>query len=68
MTIGTPRISLYHDLMPDPVLKLPHYICKHCDAFVLINPLRTRTRHECQACKGFVCDECRPKCPKAEKK
>ena len=40
--------------------------CLHCNAIVILNPMRTRPRGFCRRCDGYVCDnpwcnsECRP--------
>lgn len=32
--------------------------CSHCQAMVIVNPLRTRERHYCPGCDHYVCDIC----------
>ena len=32
--------------------------CVHCQAVVVLNPLRTRPRHYCQKCDDYQCDLC----------
>jgi hypothetical protein len=32
--------------------------CVHCQAIVILNPLRTRPRHYCAKCDDFICDAC----------
>jgi hypothetical protein len=32
--------------------------CTHCSAVVVLNPGRTRPRHYCPSCDGYVCDGC----------
>lgn len=40
--------------------------CAHCNAIVILNPLRTRPRNYCAKCDAYVCDSpwcasnCRP--------
>lgn len=34
------------------------YSCVHCQAVVIINPLRTRARGYCQKCDDYQCDAC----------
>ena len=34
--------------------------CSHCQAVVILNPLRTRPRNYCAKCDHYVCD--RPAC------
>ena len=38
--------------------------CAHCQAIVIINPLRTRQRNWCWNCDHYICDkpECRIEC------
>lgn len=31
--------------------------CTHCQAIVILNPLRTRERHYCSHCDHYVCDK-----------
>ncbi len=44
----------------------PTMTCVHCNAVVILNPLRTRPRGYCRRCDDYVCDspvcsaECRP--------
>lgn len=41
------------------VLEAPVFTCSHCQATVIINPDRSRTRSVCQKCGGkYICDEC----------
>lgn len=41
-------------------------LCSHCQAIVVLNPLRTRERGYCRSCDHYVCDnpgcnsECKP--------
>jgi len=32
--------------------------CSHCQAIVIMNPLRTRERAYCPKCDHYVCDRC----------
>lgn len=32
--------------------------CNHCNAIVVINPLRTRERAFCRKCDHYICDSC----------
>lgn len=32
--------------------------CLHCNAVVILNPNRTRPRHYCAKCDGYICDGC----------
>lgn len=41
-------------------LETPTYTCVHCQAVVVINPLRTRARGYCQKCDDYQCDACVP--------
>lgn len=34
------------------------HICSHCNAMVVLNPLRTRERAWCAKCDRYVCDAC----------
>jgi predicted nuclease with RNAse H fold len=34
------------------------YTCSHCDAVVVMNPLRTRERGYCRGCDKYICDNC----------
>lgn len=34
------------------------YSCSHCEAGVLVNPLRTRDRAYCPKCDHIICDRC----------
>jgi hypothetical protein len=40
------------------VFKAATYNCSHCEALVIINPKRTRTRGYCAKCDHYVCDLC----------
>jgi hypothetical protein len=33
-------------------------LCNHCQAGVILNPLRTRDRHHCPKCNRYICDLC----------
>ena len=32
--------------------------CTHCQAAVIMNPLRTRERTVCKLCMAYICDNC----------
>jgi hypothetical protein len=32
--------------------------CAHCNAVVIVNPLRTRERGHCYKCSRYICDYC----------
>lgn len=32
--------------------------CKHCNRPVVLNPNRSRGRHYCRSCDGYICDQC----------
>ena len=32
--------------------------CSHCQAAVMMNPLRTRERAVCKKCMAYICDQC----------
>lgn len=36
----------------------PTYTCSHCNAVVVMNPLRTRERGYCMSCDRYICDSC----------
>ena len=36
----------------------PTYTCSHCQAIVILNPLRQRERHYCTGCDHYICDTC----------
>jgi hypothetical protein len=43
--------------------RAPHYesatvTCAHCNAVVVLNPLRTRDREYCAPCDRYICDRC----------
>jgi hypothetical protein len=40
------------------IFKAATYNCSHCEALVVINPKRTRTRGYCPKCDRYVCDLC----------
>lgn len=48
------------------VYESPTVTCCHCNAVVILNPMRTRPRGYCAKCDAYVCDnhgcnvECRP--------
>lgn len=44
--------------------------CHHCNAVVILNPLRTRPRGYCRKCDGYVCDNpaCNEECNPFDKK
>lgn len=42
----------------DKVEEIPTFTCKHCNRCVIKHPLRTRARHTCKHCMGYICDLC----------
>lgn len=40
------------------VFEAPIYTCSHCEAGVVVNPLRTRDRSYCPKCDHIICDRC----------
>lgn len=36
----------------------PTYTCSHCQAVVIMNPLRNRERAYCSGCDRYICDGC----------
>lgn len=38
--------------------ELPTFTCSHCQAVVVMNPLRTRDRAYCTGCDRYLCDGC----------
>lgn len=38
--------------------ELPVVTCSHCQAQVVLNPLRTRDRAYCPKCDHYICDVC----------
>ena len=36
----------------------PTVNCSHCEALVVLNPLRTRDRAYCPKCDRYLCDTC----------
>jgi hypothetical protein len=38
--------------------ELPTFSCSHCQAVVMMNPLRTRERAYCTGCDRYLCDRC----------
>ena len=37
------------------------YTCSHCNAVVVLNPLRVRERYKCSGCSHHICDNCAAK-------
>ncbi len=37
------------------------YTCSHCQAIVVMHPLRTRERYRCPGCSHPICDGCEAK-------
>lgn len=40
------------------LFEAPTYTCSHCQAVVVLNPLRNRERAWCKKCDHYVCDGC----------
>ena len=40
------------------LFEAPTYTCSHCDAVVVMNPLRNRERAYCSNCDSYICDNC----------
>ena len=40
------------------MFEAPTYTCSHCQAVVILNPLRNRQRGHCPKCDHYVCDTC----------
>ena len=40
------------------IYEAPSFSCKHCEAVVIMNPLRTRERGYCRGCDSYLCDGC----------
>jgi hypothetical protein len=36
----------------------PVVLCAHCQAGMMMNPLRTRQREWCAKCDRYICDRC----------
>lgn len=43
---------------PGSVREMATITCSHCQAIVIINPLRTRARNYCPKCNHYICDRC----------
>jgi hypothetical protein len=43
---------------PRGLFEADTHTCSHCDAIVMLNPLRTRERGYCRACDKYICDNC----------
>ena len=41
-----------------PIFESAIATCSHCQAAVIMNPLRTRERAVCKKCMAYVCDQC----------
>jgi len=39
-------------------LEMGAYTCSHCQAIVVLNPLRQRERAYCPGCDHYICDTC----------
>ena len=37
------------------------YTCTHCEAVVVMNPMRKRERYKCVSCNHHICDPCAAK-------
>jgi hypothetical protein len=40
------------------MFETPTITCSHCQAVVIVNPLRTRERAYCGKCDHYICDGC----------
>lgn len=40
------------------LFEAPTYTCSHCQAVVVLNPLRNRERAYCSKCSHHICDRC----------
>lgn len=40
------------------LFEAPTITCSHCQAIVIVNPLRNRDRGYCSKCDHYVCDTC----------
>lgn len=40
------------------LFEAPTYTCSHCQAIVVLNPLRRRERAWCRHCDHYICDGC----------
>jgi len=40
------------------LFEAPTVSCNHCQAMVIINPLRNRERGYCPGCDRYICDNC----------
>jgi hypothetical protein len=38
--------------------EVPLVTCNHCQAQLIVNPLRTRARAYCPKCDRYICDQC----------
>lgn len=62
--IGVPDNLIIPGVVACPIVKpnrieeFPTYCCKHCNATVVMNPLRTRDRAYCPGCDHYICDNC----------
>lgn len=61
---GLPE-DIAHATQPDlPVsfgrglFECPTVTCSHCEAMVVLNPLRNRERAYCAKCDSYICDHC----------
>ena len=39
-------------------VEVPTLTCSHCERQILVQPLRTRSRHYCRTCDHYICDQC----------
>lgn len=68
ITDGQPRGLGYYELdhravdaeMPPGLrhFEADTYTCSHCNAVVVMNPLRVRERYKCNGCSHHICDGC----------
>jgi hypothetical protein len=40
------------------MIELPTFTCSHCQALVVMNMQRTRSRGYCSSCDHLICDKC----------
>lgn len=48
--------SKFPDLREGVNYEAPTVSCTHCQRVIVLNPLRTRPRHNCPYCDHYVCD------------
>lgn len=40
------------------MLEMKTKACRHCGGVFMLNPERTRPRHNCTKCSAYICDNC----------